>query len=180
MPTALDVKRSPTQAKLVCSHLHHTTLLSSFMNVHHFKADPLQSHLSPHLSPLPISFGQCPVPSYFRPQKTIEQQQRLPHFKASLSTSQFTFSRCWPRPQDCKYKQTQCASKTDYKSKKNEQSPASLPTLVPPDPGRKLFFSYNEVDFNLIISFITHLLSVIYYTVTSENIYLKSRYGIYA
>lgn len=74
----------------------------------------------------------------------------------------------------------QCASKTDYKPKKNQQSPASLPTLVPPDPGRKLFFSYNEVDFNFIISFITHLLTVIYYTVTSENIYLKSQYAIYA
>lgn len=108
MPTALDVERSPTQAKLVFPTVHSATLLSSFMSVHHFKADPLQSHLSPHLSPLPISFGQCSVPSYFRPQKTIQQQQRLPHFKASLSTSQFTFSRCWPRPQDCEYKQTVC------------------------------------------------------------------------
>lgn len=159
---------------------HHATLLSSFMNAHHFKADPLQSHLSPHLSPLPISFGQRSVPSYFRPQKTIEQQQHLPHFKASLSISQFTFSRYWPRSQGCKYKQTQCASQTDYKSKKKKQSPASLPTLVPTDPGKKLFFSYNELDFDLIISFITHLLSVIYYTVTSENIYLKSQYVIYA
>lgn len=155
---------------------HHATLLSSFRNGHHFKADPLQSHLSPHLSPLPISFGQRSVPSYFRPQKTIEQQQHLLHIQASLSTSQFTFSRYWPRPQDCNYKQTQCASKTDDKSKKKQQSPAGLPTLVPTDPGRKLFFFYNEVDFNLIISFIMHLLSVFYYTVTSENIYLKSHF----
>lgn len=108
----------------------------------------------------PIMSLLCSVPCYFRPQahRTLAS---IPIWRPLSLSHSLPLTGIGPDHQPVNTNRHSTAKQTTYpRNGKVLQIPQHW--FLPTDSGGKLFFSYNEVDFNMIISFITHLFSVIY------------------